>query len=112
LWNRIRIGIPPTDSFDRDGREISIGGTVATDYGPDDIAEAIRRLNFAGWSVGSTAFATEAGGLAWVVSGTNGENRIEGRAMTERAWRSPLDAGLAYRDAGAGQSEAGRRRGG
>jgi hypothetical protein len=63
------------------------------DYGPDDIAAAIRRLNRAGWSVGSTAFATEAGGLAWVVSGVNGENRVEGRGATaEEAWGPRRDA--------------------
>jgi hypothetical protein len=65
---------------------------VAADYEPDEITEAIGRLHRAGWSVGSTAFATEPGGLAWVVSGTNRENRIEGRDTTEAAaWRSALE---------------------
>ena len=42
----------------------------------DDISDMIFRFHRAGWSVGSTAFATEAGGLTCVVSGTNGAAAI------------------------------------
>lgn len=46
---------------------------------PDD---SFARLHAAGWSIGDVATAS-----GWVVSGTNGENRVhaEGRAQAE-AW--------------------------
>ena len=63
-----------------------------SDSAGDKIAGALGQLHRAGWSVGSTAFATEAGGLAWVVSGVNGENRVEGRGPTEAAaWRAAVE---------------------
>jgi hypothetical protein len=56
------------------------------------IAEAVRRFHRSGWSVGDTEFAAEGGGLVWVVSGVNGENRVEGRGATaSEAWRSALE---------------------
>jgi hypothetical protein len=65
---------------------------VAADYEPNELTEAIGRLHRAGWSVGSTAYGTEAGGLTWVVSGANGEDPIEGRGATAAgAWRSALE---------------------
>jgi hypothetical protein len=58
----------------------------------DDIAEAFGRLHRAGWSIGSTAFATEAEGVVWVVSGVNGENAIRAEGPTEAAaWRVAVD---------------------
>jgi hypothetical protein len=57
----------------------------------DDIAEAFGRLHRAGWSIGSTAFATDAGGVVWVVSGVNGENAIRAEGPTEAAaWRAAV----------------------
>jgi hypothetical protein len=39
--------------------------------------------------VGDTAYHAEHGGLVWLVSGVNGENRLEGRGTTAaEAWRS------------------------
>lgn len=54
--------------------------------------ECFRRLKRAGWSIGDTALAREAGGRVWVVSGRNGENvvRTEGRTRDE-AWRAAIE---------------------
>jgi hypothetical protein len=38
--------------------------------------ESLARLHHAGWSVGETAFAGKDGRLAFLVTGTNGENAI------------------------------------
>src|SRR4051812_27175516 len=54
------------------------GKSVMTDAAAT-IAEALGRLHRSGWSTGCTAFHDGAGGLSWLVSGTNGENLI-------RAW--------------------------
>jgi hypothetical protein len=44
-------------------------------------------LDAAGWTVGDVAVHGESG-LVWVVTGTNGENRIEARgASQDEAWR-------------------------
>jgi hypothetical protein len=53
----------------------------------DPIDEAIRQLHRAGLSIGDTAFTTDAGVVAWVVSGTNGQAviRAEGSTRAE-AW--------------------------
>ena len=65
---------------------------MATRDETDSITTAICRLHRAGWSVGSTAFYVEGGGLAWLVSGVNGENVIHGRGPTEAAaWRSAIE---------------------
>ena len=52
-------------------------------YPPVD--ESRDRLHRAGWSVGEAAF-----GPAWVVSGTNGENRLHatGATQAEAWWRA------------------------
>lgn len=51
------------------------------------VAEMVQALNRAGWSVGDAAFDDSAG-RTWVVSGTNGENRIVAEGKTElEAWR-------------------------
>jgi hypothetical protein len=42
----------------------------------ETIEEMLLDLHRSGWSIGSTAFATPATGLVWVVSGRNGENVI------------------------------------
>jgi hypothetical protein len=58
----------------------------------DPVAEAIRRLNRAGWSVGDAAYQDGAGGRAWIVSGSNGENliRAEGATAAE-AWARAVE---------------------
>ena len=43
------------------------------DRDSDPIADVLRRLHRAGWSVGDVAFRDRAGGRAWLVSGSNGE---------------------------------------
>jgi hypothetical protein len=54
-----------------------------------ELAEAIDALHRAGWCVGDTAFASEAGGRVWLVSGRNGENVIRAeRATVVEAWRN------------------------
>jgi hypothetical protein len=46
------------------------------------VDESRDRLHRAGWSVGEAAF-----GPAWVVTGTNGENRLHASAATQaEAW--------------------------
>jgi hypothetical protein len=60
--------------------------------GPGPIADALGQLHRAGWSVGDVASSDGAGGLAWLVSGSNGEYliRAEGRTRAE-AWGRTLD---------------------
>ena len=50
---------------------------------------SIIRLHRAGWSVGDFATSDGAGGIVFVVAGTNGENviRAEGRTVAD-AWRT------------------------
>jgi hypothetical protein len=53
----------------------------------DQIDEAIHQLHRAGWSIGDTAFTTDAGVVAWVVSGTNGQAVIRAEGSTRgEAW--------------------------
>jgi hypothetical protein len=49
------------------------------------VDESFDRLHRAGWSVGEYATA-----LAWVVTGSNGENvlQAEGRTQAEARWRA------------------------
>jgi hypothetical protein len=63
----------------------------------DDLADAIDRLRAVGWSVGDTAFHdVERGGLVWVVTGSNGENRIRAKGATcAETWRRVLDQAAA-----------------
>jgi hypothetical protein len=58
------------------------------------VDESRDRLHRAGWSVGETAVGPEHA-LVWIISGTNGENRIEGRGRTQaEAWhRATQQAG-------------------
>jgi hypothetical protein len=42
-----------------------------------DVAEAIQALHRAGWSIGDAACIGSDGLRRWVVSGWNGENRIQ-----------------------------------
>ena len=58
----------------------------------DDVDQALKLLDAAGWSVGDTAFVTEAGAQVWLVSDRNGENviRAEGAAQAA-AWRAACD---------------------
>ncbi|MDE2104703.1 MAG: hypothetical protein KGL39_46130 [Patescibacteria group bacterium] len=56
-----------------------------------EVPELIRALNRAGWSIGHTAFAVLSG-LVWLVSGTNGENRIAAEGATElEAWQAACE---------------------
>ena len=48
---------------------------------PPDI-EALDRLSGAGWSIGDTGFHDGAGGLCWIVLGSNGENLIRAEGAT------------------------------
>jgi hypothetical protein len=54
---------------------------------PRDSDEALARLHRAGWSIGDVAFHNGAGGLSFLVWGSNGENlsRAEG-ATRDEAW--------------------------
>jgi hypothetical protein len=56
------------------------------------IVDALGSLHRSGWSIGSTAFATTAGGRVWVVSGSNRENRIRADGATQaEAWQGAVD---------------------
>jgi hypothetical protein len=67
-------------------------GVMGKSDEPDPIDEAIRQLHRAGWSIGDTAFTTEARVVAWVVSGTNGENLIRAEGSTRaEAWIRAVD---------------------
>ena len=58
----------------------------------DPIAEAIGQLHRGGWSIGDTTFTTEADGVKWVVSGTNGENQIRAEGSTRsEAWTRAVE---------------------
>jgi hypothetical protein len=47
-------------------------------------------LHKAGWTVGDVAAHTSAGEV-WIVTGTNGENRIEARGATQdEAWHNAV----------------------
>jgi hypothetical protein len=52
-----------------------------------DVDHCLEQLHAAGWSVGDTAFVTEAGTLSWLVYGTNGENVVQGKGETRAALR-------------------------
>jgi hypothetical protein len=58
--------------------------------------ESLDRLNRSGWCVGETGFHVPGVGLAWLVVGTNGENKIraEGRTASE-AWHRALEQAAA-----------------
>jgi uncharacterized protein YcfJ len=58
---------------------------------PEAMADALDQLRRAGRSIGSTAFASAAGGLVWVVSGHNGKNAIRAEGATGGgAWGGAL----------------------
>jgi hypothetical protein len=60
--------------------------------GVETILECVAELRRAGWNIGDTAFATDAGGVVWVVSGHNGENLIRAEGPTSAAaWRLAVD---------------------
>jgi len=49
-------------------------------------------LHSAGWSVGEVRITTASGVPSWLVSGTNGENRIEAREATQsEAWLQAVE---------------------
>jgi hypothetical protein len=67
----------------------------------EPIVEVIGRLRRAGWSCGDVAFHTDGGGTRWVVSSTNGFDRVQGRGLTAaEAWR--VAAEQAWRLGGSG----------
>jgi hypothetical protein len=57
------------------------------------VDECRDRLHRAGWSIGETAIGPDHA-LVWLVTGTNGENRIhaEGRSQAEAWYRATLQA--------------------
>ena len=57
------------------------------------VDESLDRLHRAGWSVGDTAFGPDHA-LVWLVSGSNGENRLEARggSRAEAYWRACVQA--------------------
>ena len=58
---------------------------------PPDI-EALDRLHRAGWSIGDVAYHDGAGGLVWLVSGSNGENLIRAEGATrDEAWDQAVE---------------------
>jgi hypothetical protein len=58
----------------------------------NDVDQALSQFHASGWSVGDTAFVTEAGNLSWRVSGRNGENVIRAEGLTQaKAWRTACD---------------------
>jgi hypothetical protein len=60
---------------------------MAKPAGSDD---SFARLHAAGWTVGHVAVHSTSG-LVWIVSGTNGENRVEGRGGTQNeAWHNAV----------------------
>src|SRR6516162_7362300 len=58
-----------------------ISGSYGEQEAVNPIDHCHERLHRAGWSVGEVRIAT-ANGLAWLVSGSNGENRIDARGTT------------------------------
>jgi len=55
------------------------------------VAEMVRALKRSGWTVGDVAYDAPSGRV-WIVSGTNGENRIVAQGETEReAWEGACD---------------------
>lgn len=55
------------------------------------IAELIGVLNRSGWSIGDVAYDAP-GRRVWIVSGTNGENRIAAEGKTElEAWEGACE---------------------
>jgi len=56
------------------------------------VLEALARLNRAGWSIGDVAFHDGAGGLTWIVSGSNGENLVRAEGLTAaEAWAGAVE---------------------
>jgi hypothetical protein len=52
----------------------------------------VARLHAAGWTFGDVAVHGESG-LVWIVTGTNGKNRIEARGDSQdEAWRNAVAA--------------------
>ena len=58
---------------------------------PSDII-ALDHLHRAGWSIGDMAAHDGAGGLAWIVWGSNGENLIRAEGATgDEAWAGAVE---------------------
>jgi hypothetical protein len=58
------------------------------------VDECRDRLHRAGWSIGETAISSDHA-LVWLITGTNGENRIEarGRSQNEAWYRATWQTG-------------------
>jgi hypothetical protein len=48
----------------------------------ETVDQALVQLHASGWSVGDTAFVTEAGTLVWLVPGRNGEDIVRAEGQT------------------------------
>jgi hypothetical protein len=54
--------------------------------------ESYQRLHMAGWSIGSTAQHTTGNRVVWLVTGSNGENRLRAEGETEvEAWHRAVE---------------------
>jgi hypothetical protein len=54
--------------------------------------ESFACLHRSGWSVGDVRILADNGRPAWLVTGTNGENRIEARGRTQtEAWQRAVE---------------------
>jgi hypothetical protein len=59
---------------------------------PRDSDEAPARLHRDGWPIGDVAFSDRAGGLTWLVWGSNGENLIRAEGATrDEAWAGAIE---------------------
>jgi hypothetical protein len=59
---------------------------------PTEDVDLLDQLRRAGWSIGGVAFHDGVGGLVWLVSATNGENRVVARGATcAEAWRRAVE---------------------
>jgi hypothetical protein len=69
------------------GRFVGLRPPVGESAGP---CIAFHRVS--GWSIGDVAFHDGAGGLSWLVSGSNGENLIRAEGMTRNeAWAGAVE---------------------
>lgn len=60
---------------------------MTSSHDPLHISELFDRLKASGWSIGSTAHATDTRSLCWPVDGRNDENVIQADSATEStAW--------------------------
>jgi hypothetical protein len=71
-------------------RQVFEGMPLTATKGFPGSDESFARLHCAGWTVGEVA-AHGPGGVVWIVTGSNGENRIEARGRSQaEAWHLAL----------------------